>query len=106
MISTFVNKVDVTCSQTIKKQVDSFLATEYKAWRSMIHKDSSTAGNNSPQLKDYFSCKTDNSNTLLMEYVRYIYKEYGIPDPLAMEAEAEAEEVGRERLSDLIKNQR
>ena len=41
-----------------------------------------------------------------MEYVRFIYKEYGIPDPLAMEAEAEAEEVGRERLSDLIKNQR
>ena len=104
MISTFVNNLDVTCSQTIKKQVDSFLATEYKAWRTMLNKDPLTAEKDASQLKDYFSCTTDNSNTLLMEYVRYIYKEYGIPDPLAMEAEAE--EGSRERLSDLIKNQR
>ena len=77
MLSTYFLTLDVTCSQTIKKQVDTFLATEYKAWRNMIEEPRSAG-----HVKNYFSCTTDNSNTLLMEYVRHIYKEYGIKDPL------------------------
>lgn len=32
-----------------------------------------------------FKCSDDTSNSLLMEYVRYIYSEYGIKDPLPSE---------------------
>lgn len=83
MISNFSINVDVTCSQTIKKQVDTFLASQYKAWRTMLNDPSNSK--NQDGLKGYFSCTNDHSNTLLMEYVRYIYKEYGIADPLAIE---------------------
>lgn len=62
----------MTCSQTVKKKVDNFLASEYEAWRNKN-------GNNQGEK---FGCYNDQSNSLLMEYIRTIYEEYGIKDPL------------------------
>lgn len=83
---------DVTCSSNIKKQVDNFLASEYRAWKNHIVSDGGLT-------KGIFSCSSDNSNTLLMEYVRHIYKEYAIADPLVNDGAYES----RQRLSDLVK---
>lgn len=74
-ISTSRSTLDVTCSEGVKKRVDDFLTSEYQAWKQGQQPRRDSRG--------FFTCGMATSNTLIMDYVRYIYNEYDIVDPLA-----------------------
>lgn len=74
LISKNLSYLDVTCSEGLRKRVDEFLTSEYQSWREFKQPRKDNNG--------FFTCGNQSSNALILDYIRFVYNEYNIQDPL------------------------